>query len=119
MNNRHKITTYLYALEGEMLERLYFIRHDLNCRIDNDEYNDILDAFMQMWIDANEEENYEHQQFVHRVLRDVGYYKLAKPELGITVIDQYIDDLPYYCEMGLVNWLNAKSDATSIARAHA
>jgi len=115
--NRKKLTMYLYDIDGPMLEELYSIRDELNAAQCDGVYHDVLDAFMQMWMEANDTENYEHQQFVHRTLRDVGYYKLAKPELGITVIDQYIDDLPYYCEMGLVNWLNAKSDATSIARA--
>ena len=68
-------------------------------------------------MEANDTDNYEQQLFVHRTLRDVGYYKLVQNESGITIIDQYIDDLPYYCEMGLINWVSLKSDDSIVARA--
>ena len=117
MTNRKKLTMYLYDIDGPVLEDLYDIRDKLNATDSHGVYYDILDAFMEMWMEANDTDNYEQQLFVHRTLRDVGYYKLVHNESGITIIDQYIDDLPYYCEMGLVNWVSLKSDDSIVARA--
>jgi hypothetical protein len=115
--NRKNLTMYLYFVDDSMLNVLYEIRDELNAGQCDGVYHDVLDAFMQMWIEANDTDNFEHQQFVHRTLRDVGYYKLANDSSGVTIIDQYIDDLPYYSEMGLVNWLCLKTEASTIARA--
>lgn len=106
---------YLYDIDSRMFNDLCDIHNELN-NAESDVYHDALGAFMEMWMQANDTDNYEHLHFVHSTLRDVGYYKLASADAAVAIIDQYIDDLPYYCEMGLVNWLSLKADdAASIA----